>query len=452
MPAAGWWAFASVALPALVSSIPLHGRASLRDDDTTRPFVRSPQSYSSRRINSGTVALEDRDDVFYTVPVTIGSITASLNIDTGSSDLWVISSACGNPECAGNSGQRLDDSDTGSFKSSGVMVNMLYGDSSTGSHARGRVGRDTVTLAGLTMENQTLAAVDDTNNYAISNGASGVFGLGFPAQRTERIGGQLGSTFGLDFFVKDIGNSGPLSRNTLQRNHIDISGEGALTIGRLPGGIDESDITWVPVRLYSSADGGLSPPSFAPDEVYPLRWEVELDAVFLDGEKLPGSTQPADGVANPSLSALIDTGNSVIRGPPDVVDTILSRVSPTFAADPTRASAPFLPCTAAHSLAFQIGGKLFPVDPRDFVAHTAAGDGRGCIADNIVGTDAPSPGALFSWVLGDPFLKSNLVVFYYGNLTHPSVDPPRIGFVSLVPPNADELLRDAVGRAASARM
>jgi hypothetical protein len=54
----------------------------------------------------------------------------------------------------------------------------------------------------------------------------------------------------------------------LQRDMIDISGShGALTIGKLPDGIDNSSLTWVPVRLYKPGDGGLSPPSFAQNEV-----------------------------------------------------------------------------------------------------------------------------------------------------------------------------------------
>lgn len=57
---------------------------------------------------------------------------------------------------------------------------------------------------------------------------------------------------------------------TLQRDTIDVSGEGQITIGQLPDGVDNSSITWVPVRLYDSADGGLDAPSFAPNEVYPL--------------------------------------------------------------------------------------------------------------------------------------------------------------------------------------
>lgn len=90
---------------------------------------------------------------------------------------------------------------------------------------------------------------------------------------------------------------------------------------------------------------------------------------------------------------------------------------------------------------------MFPVDPRDFVSQNKDGDATTCIANNLVATDPPSRGALFSWSLGDPFLKSNLVAFYYGNLTHPSVDPPRIGFKSQVPQNASAELKDVVADA-----
>ncbi len=54
----------------------------------------------------------------------------------------------------------------------------------------------------------------------------------------------------------------------LQRDIIDVSGSnGLLTVGKLPDGINNSSLTWVPVRLYKPEDGGLHPPQFAPDEV-----------------------------------------------------------------------------------------------------------------------------------------------------------------------------------------
>ena len=41
----------------------------------------------------------------------------------------------------------------------------------------------------------------------------------------------------------------------------------------------------------------------------------------------------------------------------------------------------------------------------------------------------------------------NLVAFHYGNLTHPSMDPPRIGLLSLVPENANSVLEEVVSEA-----
>ncbi|KAL1948222.1 hypothetical protein VTO73DRAFT_12297 [Trametes versicolor] len=473
MPTAGWWALVLVVFPALVAGLPFIDRASSRPTYATIPFIKRARlkprkgEYEDAAIFRGTVGLGDRDDVFYTVSVTIGDTTTPLNIDTGSSDLWVITPDCHTAECDASNAPRYDaDSNEEWFQTGGATVDLRYGDSLTGSYARGLVVRDTVTLAGLMTENQTFAAVDDTDNYAITNGAAGVMGLGFPAQgfvQSAALNAELGNIFDIDAFVENIDKAGPIVPRlimsgvvdeplfaiTLQRDMIDVSGKGQLTIGRLPEGVDNSSITWVPVRLYSSDEGGLSPPSFAPDEVYPLyvplpyALETHLSKFTFDSR-----WERADGINPPSLSALIDSGNSLIRGPSDVVNAILSQVSPAYSADLSAPSR--LPCSAAHTLAFQIGGKMFPVDPRDFVAQAAPGDVSECVADNVVGTDAPSAGALFSWVLGDPFLKSNMVVFYYGNLTHPSVDPPRVGFVSLVPPNAAELLHDAVERTQNA--
>jgi hypothetical protein len=63
------------------------------------------------------------------------------------------------------------------------------------------------------------------------------------------------------------------------------------------------------------------------------------------------------------------------------------------------------PCSEAHTLAFSIGGKLFPTDPRDFVFQEYTNTMERCTAD-VVATDPPAVGGyLFSWSLGIPFLK-----------------------------------------------
>ncbi|KAF7791449.1 hypothetical protein EIP86_002465 [Pleurotus ostreatoroseus] len=451
-------------LPTLVSALPFYNEPPKQTRHITLPIQqrRVARNDLERRDDGlvGIVGVGDLADLFYTVSVQVGNTTTAVNLDTGSSDLWVMSDACQTRICQRSQAVPYP---AASGLPTGTSVLLQYGDSTSGTNASGPVVLDTVTVAGLSMQSQAFASVNDTNNSAVKNGGAGIFGLGFPSQSFVQAAVvnymelmhtlKFNTPTTTDQFVSNINTFGPLISRlamegfieqplfsiTLQRDTIDISGQGQITIGELPRGVDNSSITWVPVRLYSSGDGGLNPPTFAPDEVYPLRWEIPLDAVFLDGQELPATTLTG---ASTELSALIDTGNSIIRGPQDVVNNVFNAVSPAFAADSN--AQPTFPCATPHTLKFQIGGQMFPIDPRDFVGTNNKGNATTCVANNLVATDPPSRGALFSWSLGDPFFKSNRVIFYYGNLTHPSVDPPRIGFMSLVPLNASSLLQQAV--------
>jgi hypothetical protein len=102
--------------------------------------------------------------------------------------------------------------------------------------------------------------------------------------------------------------------------------------------------------------------------------------------------------------AAAEQGNSLLRGPDSIVNGVYSVVSPAFAANED--VTPVYPCATPHTISFQFGGKVFPVDPRDFLVQNQTGDATNCVPGNIVGTDAPGFGALFSWSLGDPFFKS----------------------------------------------
>lgn len=65
-------------------------------------------------------------------------------------------------------------------------------------------------------------------------------------------------------------------------------------------------------------------------------------------------------------------------------------------------------CDRPHQLSFKIGGRIFPVDPRDLVSQAFDDSVSLCMA-NIVETDIPilsdQGGYLYSWSLGTPFLK-----------------------------------------------
>lgn len=69
----------------------------------------------------------------------------------------------------------------------GLTVQLLYGDSHTGTHAFGPIVKDTVGIAGLSVKDLFLAAIVDTNTTTYETGSAGILGLGFPAIRFGEI-------------------------------------------------------------------------------------------------------------------------------------------------------------------------------------------------------------------------------------------------------------------------
>ncbi|KAL0959031.1 hypothetical protein HGRIS_014338 [Hohenbuehelia grisea] len=497
------------------------------------------------------VGLGDFRDVTYLINIRIGAKDTPLVLDTGSADVWVVSDTCGTT-CTPGSGIGVPLYPQASFKPSGLDARLSYGDSQTGTHAFGLIGRDAMSLGGaggdagsLSFPEQYFAAINETTTTVLTTGAAGIFGMGFPLSsfiwyelynkaitdsgvhparkrdtKTNTYGSlplnripalqapspsslpsrftrrqspsPLSSTNAIltSFtetgpFMARLAMSGalaiPMFSFRLPRAAIDpstasspnsppasgggmstfsspasstpssITGDGVLSLGALPPGVTNDSMTWVGVRRYTPAQQGLPPPPDSPDEVYPMAWEVFIEDVFLDGVRLPRSVLNQTDFG---YSALLDTGNSLLRGPPDVVSTIISRLATTFSSSPstTSPSPPSsFPCNIPHTLAFQIGGTLFPIDPRDLIAPAAPNSTALCVA-NLVPTDTPIEGTEFlhSWSLGSPFLKSVVAAFHFGNITHPSQDAPRIGLRSTVPPDADERLREAVARATAA--
>jgi len=109
-------------------------------------------------------------------------LRASSSLDTGSSDLWVLSDACASCTTLG-----VPLYHQANLQSSGLNISLLYGDSLTGTHANGVIGKDVVGVAGMTLPDQYFAAISDTNSTVLQTGSAGIFGLGFPVNRCAAI-------------------------------------------------------------------------------------------------------------------------------------------------------------------------------------------------------------------------------------------------------------------------
>ena len=69
----------------------------------------------------------------------------------------------------------------------------------------------------------------------------------------------------------------PMFTITLQRNTIDVGGNaGMLSIGEMPSGVSEDKLTWVPLRNYTAAEGGMPAPPDSPNEVSAILLTLEL--------------------------------------------------------------------------------------------------------------------------------------------------------------------------------
>ena len=104
--------------------------------------------------------------------------SSNLGTDTGSSDLWVVSDKC-TQGCSSSQSAYPQ----ASFQYSGVDTQLWYGNATIHTAVSGKIGKDTVALAGLTLQDQYFIAVNQTNTTLGLTGSSGIFGLGFPVRR-----------------------------------------------------------------------------------------------------------------------------------------------------------------------------------------------------------------------------------------------------------------------------
>jgi len=315
------------------------------------------------------VPIHDFQNAQYYGPIKVGGQAFQVIFDTGSSNVWVPSKKCGFFTCYRH--PRFDESKSSTFQKDGRPYKVQYGSGPV----EGVFGKDTVTVGNIDVKDQLFAEVTKVSfgflNVAFAAGKfDGLLGLGFKSISQYQIPTPFESM--IDQKLIDM----PVFAFYLPT----MSGrDGELVFG----GIDQSHYTGDLVNVPLTS------------ETY---WEVSLDSMTFGDAP----------VVTTAAKAIIDSGTSLLAGPPDQVAAMAKRVGAKlilgkeYTVDCSKVS-------SMPDLKIVLGGKTFTLSADDYVLSVS---GQCLFA--FMGIDVPPPrGPL--WIMGDVFMRKYYCVFDYGN-------------------------------------
>jgi aspergillopepsin I len=339
-----------------------------------------------------TTANSKDDDQEYVCEVDISGQKLRLNFDTGSSDLWVYSTS--QPKDQQKNHQVYDPSKSSNSKElKGGSWSISYGD---GSSAGGVVRTDTVTVGGVTSQNQAFGlAVNVSNSFIQDYSNDGLLGLGF-TKGTEQGSGNTISVNGKpqpqNTFFTNVRPKLPLPLFTADLKH---KAPGSYDFGF----IDKSKYTG-DIKYFDADSRG-------------AYWGIKSQTYGVKG----GQTIKKE------IKTIIDTGTTLMLMPQDVLDFYYKQI-PNSRNDQNLGGYVF-PCSQQIP-DFTIG---FGSAPNDFTATIPAkymnfGPAQTSDPTTCFGSmQFMAAGDSLNAIYGDVFLKAVFTVF-----EAKTDDKPRLGF------------------------
>ncbi|KAH9846972.1 acid protease [Lenzites betulinus] len=369
---------------------------------------RSGSAPFSRPILAATSTSDDSDvdlssfhDLLYIANVTVGGTEYPLQLDTGSSDLWV----------KGKSSPLPNTSQTS------LSLSLTYGVGQTS----GNISYTSVEFAGITVSNQAFIDATNASNPILSYGVDGIVGLGFTKLSSidaalTGAGKSDGKSLLYNLFADNPKEPNfiafALQRTTEQGGDV----QGSFTIGEY-----DDD--------YKAVANSPKIPTFP--ETDPTRWSILLDA-FLVGETSVPLNSSVSGAPSAKAVVMLDSGTSYTYAPKAVCDAIYQNI-----AGATYSSALgqwVVPCSAEVDVALQFGSTVYPIHPLD-VTPNSLSDNATCVGSFIPQTISIGAGQ-FDWLIGDNIMRSLYTVYDFGDFdSSGNMGNPYMQLLSLVDPN-----------------
>jgi saccharopepsin len=322
---------------------------------------------------------ESDDDYYCQISIGTPGQTFNVQVDTGSSDLWIPGSDCTSTACTNHN--MFDGSKSSTFHSTGQNFSIQYGSGSM----TGVVAQDVVGLGGLSIKQSFGMSLTEDDTF--DQGATdGLIGMAFESISSENVTtpfDNLVQQHGLDpvfsFFFNFAANGGQ---------------GGELTLG----GYDSSEFT---------GDIQYSPLT---NRTY---WNIELQSVSVNGQD--------SGIQ--SQDAAIDTGTTLIVVPDSDAQAVNQLIGAQAVEGQDGVYSIDCSTDGLPDVTLTFGGNKFSVPAAAYVFSN--GDGT-CMS----GFAGMGDIGLNLWIVGDVFLRNYYSVFDSGN--------NQVGFAPLASKSSDD--------------
>ncbi|KAH7929443.1 acid protease [Leucogyrophana mollusca] len=333
--------------------------------------------------------------------VTVGGVDYPVQLDTGSSDLWILGSSAPIPGANDTS----------------QSYNLTYGIG----WAFGHVAYASAEFAGISIPKQAFLDVSSAQNPALSYGADGILGLGFTSLSTvdalvNSTGASTGRTLLYNLFQD----------NPSEPNFIAFSLESTTDAGDTIAGsfsVGETE------PAYANVTSTNKIPTWPVNS--PTRWNVLLDSFIVGTQTVPVSSSVSGAPSNKAV-VLLDSGTSYTYAPTDVCQAIYGGVA--GAQYDSGLGQWVVPCSAEIDMALQIDNQIFPINPLD-VSPQSTGDPTTCVGSFVPQSVSVGAGQ-FDWLIGDNVLRSVYALYDFGDFdSSGKMGNPYVQILPLVNPD-----------------
>ncbi|KAI9059263.1 acid protease [Trametes sanguinea] len=373
-----------------------------------RPRPKHPRGRLGKRAGVvGNTSVGDAGDIDYTTDVTLGGKKFSVQIDTGSSDLWVAGNVPNNKE-------------TGKETKVQYAVDAVEGSILTAS----------LEFAGYTVDDQAFINVSPSAENPDGNGLIGL-GPNTGSQVRDTLGSSAGDPV-LDRIFR---------QNTSTPNYITIllgrirdptdSPTGDLTVGEiLPGYEQVTSQPKLPVSVLASNNAGNQ------------HWQVLLDSDGIIGpagnnviDELNVKTAVDSTSNDKQLTVVLDTGYSLPQVPPAVAEAFYSKVPGASLVNRPDLNGEVwqIPCDKEINVTFKFGGVKYPIHPLDTNLDLNLTDSWG--KQTCIGAFQPmnpQDGATYDMIFGMAFLRNTYTYINFGDFVDGSASSTAAPYVQLL--------------------